>query len=407
MKYLIVGLGISGVTAAKTIRSLDKDAEIEIIGDEPVHYYPRPKLFKIIEGKINERDIYFYPPSWYLKNNFILRLGINAKKIDTASDTLLLSDGGSVKFNKLLIATGAHSFVPPIPGKELRGVFTLRTLKDAIDIREYANFIGQGSEVAVIGGGVLGLEMAHSLKENGLRPTVIEFGPYLLPRQLDAKGGGVLQKKFESEGVNIKVNAKTENIEGKNEANGVRLAGGETVPAKMVLISTGVRSNTELAKNSGLPVNRGILVDNYLRVEEKENIFAAGDVAEHNGRVYGIIPPSLEQAIAAGKNMVSPESIEYRGSIPSNTLKVVGLELASMGDINPPEDEKDYTIVRAEGVGRYRKVVLKNGKLVGIILLGLDGKETIYSTKLLKSGADLSNFTEKLRDINFSLKNAV
>ncbi len=407
MKYLIVGLGISGVTAAKTIRSLDKDAEIEIIGDEPVHYYPRPKLFKIIEGKINERDIYFYPPSWYLKNNFILRLGINAKKIDTASDTLLLSDGGTVKFDKLLIATGAHSFVPPIPGKELRGVFTLRTLKDAIDIREYANFIGQGSEVAVIGGGVLGLEMAHSLKENGLRPTVIEFGPYLLPRQLDAKGGGVLQKKFESEGVNIKVNAKTENIEGKNEANGVRLAGGETVPAKMVLISTGVRSNTELAKNSGLPVNRGILVDNYLRVEEKENIFAAGDVAEHNGRVYGIIPPSLEQAIAAGKNMVSPESIEYRGSIPSNTLKVVGLELASMGDINPPEDEKDYTIVRAEGVGRYRKVVLKNGKLVGIILLGLDGKETIYATKLLKSGADLSNFTEKLRDINFSLKNAV
>ncbi len=407
MKYLIVGLGISGVTAAKTIRSLDKDAEIEIIGDEPVHYYPRPKLFKIIEGKINERDIYFYPPSWYLKNNFILRLGINAKKIDTASDTLLLSDGGTVKFDKLLIATGAHSFVPPIPGKELRGVFTLRTLKDAIDIREYANFIGQGSEVAVIGGGVLGLEMAHSLKENGLRPTVIEFGPYLLPRQLDAKGGEILQKKFESEGVNIKVNAKTENIEGKNEANGVRLAGGETVPAKMVLISTGVRSNTELAKNSGLPVNRGILVDNYLRVEEKENIFAAGDVAEHNGRVYGIIPPSLEQAIAAGKNMVSPESIEYRGSIPSNTLKVVGLELASMGDINPPEDEKDYTIVRAEGVGRYRKVVLKNGKLVGIILLGLDGKETIYATKLLKSGADLSNFTEKLRDINFSLKNAV
>ncbi len=407
MKYLIVGLGISGVTAAKTIRSLDKDAEIEIIGDEPVHYYPRPKLFKIIEGKINERDIYFYPPSWYLKNNFILRLGINAKKIDTASDTLLLSDGGTVKFDKLLIATGAHSFVPPIPGKELRGVFTLRTLKNAIDIREYANFIGQGSEVAVIGGGVLGLEMAHSLKENGLRPTVIEFGPYLLPRQLDAKGGEILQKKFESEGVNIKVNAKTENIEGKNEANGVRLAGGETVPAKMVLISTGVRSNTELAKNSGLPVNRGILVDNYLRVEEKENIFAAGDVAEHNGRVYGIIPPSLEQAIAAGKNMVSPESIEYRGSIPSNTLKVVGLELASMGDINPPEDEKDYTIVRAEGVGRYRKVVLKNGKLVGIILLGLDGKETIYATKLLKSGADLSNFTEKLRDINFSLKNAV
>ncbi len=403
MKYVIIGLGIAGVTAAKTIRKEDKDAEIEIFTDEMSYYYPRPKLFKIINGTINEREIYFYPPSWYIKNNLNLHLGIRVGKIDKKEKRVYLSDGGTVSFDRLLLANGAHSFVPPIPGKDLNGVFSLRNLKDAVNIREYSDFVGKDSEAAVIGGGVLGLEMAHALKEKGLNPTVIEFAPHLLSRQLDEEGAAILKSELEKEGIKVKVSAKTESIEGKDKAEAVALSGGEKVPAKLVLISTGIRSNIDIAKNSDLPVNRGIIVDDYLHINGHEEIFASGDIAEYNGRVYGIIPPSMEQAVIAGKNMVKDGSEKYSGSITSNTLKVVGIELASIGDINP-KDTEEFTIIRAKSDGKYRKVVLKNGKAAGVILLGLKGGESVAATKLVRNSTDLSQYVEKLKDINFSLK---
>ena len=406
MKYVIIGLGISGVTAAKTIRSLDKEAEIEIFSDEMSYYYPRPKLFKLLSKKMSARDIYFYEPSWYIKNNFALRLGINVDRVDTKAHKIYLNDGGSVGYDKLLIANGAHSFVPPIPGNELQGVYTLRNLKDAMGIKEYSEFLEDGSNVAVIGGGVLGLEMAHSLKLNNLNPTVIEYGPYLLPRQLDEEGAEILRTKFEKEGIRIRVNTKTESIDGKNSVDSVSVSGGEKIPAKMVILSTGVRSNIELAKKSNFSVNRGIVVDDFLHITDESDVFAAGDIAEHNGKVYGIIPPALEQATIAAKNMVKDFSAQYKGSIPNNTLKVVGMELTSIGEINPQEITTEYTIlkVKSESEGKYRKVVLKNNKVVGIILLGFTGGESVYASKLVRDQKDLSNHFKELEDISFSLK---
>ena len=406
MKYVIIGLGISGVTAAKTIRSLDKEAEIEIFSDEMSYYYPRPKLFKLLSKKMSARDIYFYEPSWYIKNNFALRLGINVDRVDTKAHKIYLNDGGSVGYDKLLIANGAHSFVPPIPGNELQGVYTLRNLKDAMGIKEYSEFLENGSNVAVIGGGVLGLEMAHSLKLNNLNPTVIEYGPYLLPRQLDEEGAEILRTKFEKEGIRIRVNTKTESIDGKNSVDSVSVSGGEKIPAKMVILSTGVRSNIELAKKSNFSVNRGIVVDDFLHITDESDVFAAGDIAEHNGKVYGIIPPALEQATIAAKNMVKDFSAQYKGSIPNNTLKVVGMELTSIGEINPQEITTEYTILKAksESEGKYRKVVLKNNKVVGIILLGFTGGESVYASKLVRDQKDLSNHFKELEDISFSLK---
>ena len=404
MKYIILGLGVAGVTAAKTIRQLDKDAEIDLFTDEMVYYYARPKLFDVIHKRLSSREIYFYGPDWYTKNGFKLHFGVKAVKIDVKAHSVTFDDGITVKYDKLLIANGAHAFVPPIKGADKQGVFTLRTLKDAFDIRDYSTYIGNGSPVAVVGGGVLGLEAAHSFRLNKLNPTVIEFAPYLLPRQLDKEGADILRKIFENAGIQIKTSSKTEAFEGSSAVDKVLLGSGEKLSAKMVLLSTGVRSNIELLKNSNLPFNRGALVDDYLKLQDFEDIFAAGDIAEYKGRVYGIIPPAIEQATVAGKNMVKEGSAEYHGSVMSNTLKVAGVDLTSVGIINP-ENKEEYEEIRAEAPaeGKYRKIVLKDGKAVGGISLGMKG-ESVPLTKFVKSGKDLSNFKEKLKDINFSLK---
>ena len=239
---------------------------------------------------------------------------------------------------------------------------------------------------------------------NKLRPTVVEFAPYLLPRQLDKEGADILKGIFENSGIKTKTNAKTEAFEGGRSIERVILGNGEIIPTKMALLSTGVRSNIGLLKNSDLPHNRGALVDDYLKLQDNKDIFAAGDIAEHKGRVYGIIPPALEQAMTAGKNMVKEGSAEYHGSIMSNTLKVAGIELTSVGTVNPEEKEA-YEEIRASAPieGKYRKIVLKDGKAVGGILLGIKG-EGIHLTKIVRTEKDVSAYKNKLKDINFSLK---
>ncbi len=406
MKYAIIGLGITGVKAASTIRKLDKEADIDIFTNETSYYYPRPKLFKLVYlyRRMSSRDIYFYDPEWYIKHKLNLHFGVNISKINTKEHTLFTEDGGTKKYDKLLIATGAHSFIPPIPGHSKKGVFSLRNLEDAVNIRQYSLIIGNNSPVAIIGGGILGLEMAHSFMTNKLKVTVIEYAPYLLSRQLDKEGADILRGKFENWGIKIRTDAKTESIEGGENVQNVLLSNGEKVPAKMVVLSTGVRSNVDLLDKSNLPYKKGALVNDYLEVLDNEDVYAAGDVAEHNGKVYGIIPPAIEQAVTAAKNMVKEKSATYKGSTPVNALKIAGLDLISIGEVNP-KDAEEYTIIRAKAPleGKYRKIVLKNGKVVGIIVLGIKG-ESVAATRIVNKKMDLSKFSEQLKDINFSLK---
>lgn len=400
MIYAIIGLGVAGVTAAKTIRQLDPKGEIHIFSDEQTLYYPRPKLFEVIREEIKARDLYFYDSMWYEERDIKLHLGVKIRKIDSKEHLLLLDLGGTFAYDKLLIANGASCFVPPINGVYTEGVFTLRNLSDAFKIRRHSFLIGNGKPVAVIGGGVLGLEAAYSFMKNKLQPVVLEGAPYLLPRQLDEEGSKILKGTLMKWGIGVIENAKVEEIVGKNNVEKVVLSDGTVVPAEMVLLSTGVRPNTSLLELSNLPFNRGALVDSHLMVAE--DIFAAGDIAEFNGTVYGIIPPAIEQATIAANNMVKFGSMEYKGSIPSNTLKVVGLDLTSVGLVNPKEEGFEIIRAKDESSGKYRKVVLKDNKVVGVIILGL--KEANSATKLVQQQADVSSFKEKLNDIKFSLK---
>ena len=399
MRHLIVGNGVAGVTAAQEIKRADPAAEVHIYGAEPYPYYRRPLLWEFIAGQIEQDALYFRPADWYAERGIHLHLGIQVAALDPAAHRLGLAGGLAAEYDRLLLATGGRAFVPTCLGTDKQGVFTLRTLDDALALRAHAK---TASSAAVIGGGLLGLETARALHSAGLDVTVVEFFPYLLPRQLDVEGAQVLQALLEAQGLHVVTGGTTQAILGHGPATGIRLQDGREIPGELVLFSAGIRSEISLAQAAGLAVNRGIVVDARLRTSA-EDVFAAGDAAEFEGRVYGIIPPAIEQARVAAAQMVSPGSATYSGSLPTTTLKVAGAELTSLGDCVP--ETEGYTQLRRTDVaaGSYRKLVLRGGRVVGAILLN-DTRRVRPVTQLIAQGVDVSTYTDRLLDDDFDLQ---
>ena len=406
-QYVIVGNGIAGITAAQSIVRADQTAEVHIFGAEPYPYYRRPRLWEFIAGEIKQDALYFRPPDWYAERGIHLHLGIQVSSLYPTAHRLTLVDGSTVEYDRLLLAMGGRPFVPPFEGADKEGVFTLRTLDDALAMKAYARDV---RNAAVIGGGLLGLETARALRTAGLEVTVIEFAPYLLPRQLDAEGAQVLQSLLETMGLRILTGAATEAIVGDEHATGVRLKAGpehgrrdgRVVDGELVLISTGIRSRVELAREAGLEVNRGVIVDEQLRTSGAD-VYAAGDVAEFEGRVYGIIPAATEQAQVAAANMVADGNATYSGTLPANTLKVVGIDLTCLGEATATGDE--FVILREADPagGVYRRLTLRDGKIVGAILLG-DTQSVRPVKQLIATGRDVSAYGERLLDEGFDLR---
>ena len=395
MRCVIVGNGVAGVTAARALS--EAGAEVEIYTQETHHYYPRPRLQRFLAGEMELEDLYFYPSAWYEERGIAVHLGVEVTGLDPAARRILLADGRRVAYDRLLLAAGSRPFIPPIEGVDREGVFSLRTIEDALAIKRWA----EGAERAVVvGGGLLGLEAARALRALGLKVTVLERGPYLLPRQLDAQGGALLRGLVEDMGIEVVLEASSQAILGDGRATGVLLQDGRKVEGDLILISTGIRSNVELAREAGLEVNRGVVVDERLRTNA-EDVYAAGDVAEFQGRVYGIIPAAMEQAKAAALNMLGQET-SYQGTVPSNVLRVVGIDCASIGVVHPPEGE-GYRELRKSEAGVYKKLVLKDGRLVGAILLG-DRKDVAPISRLIRREADVSRYVERLLDEDFDWK---
>lgn len=397
-KYIIIGNGVTGVTAARSLIKANPNAEVHVFGSEPYPYYPRPRLWELIKGEVTQDDIYFRPLKWYTEKGIQIHNNTVVTGIDTKKHTLSLDSGDEFSFNKLLVATGARPFIPPIEDVHKSGVFALRTLNDAIAIIEHAKTC---SSAVVIGGGLLGLETAHALRSAILDVTVIEFAPYLLPRQLDAEGGAVLQSLLEAEGLHIQTNSQVEAILGEQGASEVRLKDGRKIKSELVLVSTGVRPRIKLAKEAGLAVNRGVVVDKHLQ-SSVEDIYAAGDVAEFRGHLYGIIPPAIEQARIAVANMVEPETSTYQGSIPLNTLKIVEIDLTCLGEATASGDE--YIILQEKDAAQsvYRRLALKDGKIVGAIILGTT-QDIQTVKKLIAAKKDVSCHQNELLDEDFDL----
>lgn len=399
LNVVIVGNGVAGVTAARIIKEKNPEARVSIYTDESHRYYPRPRLYEVLSGEAKPREVYMFSEEWYKKKGINVQLNKKALHIDTDRKELLLEDGSRVNYDKLLLANGGHSFIPPIKGAEKTGVFALRTIRDALSIKEFTK---KTEKVIVIGGGLLGLEFASSLKKLGQQVTVVEMFPRLLPRQLDPDGATILKNRIASRGIDIVLGVKTVEILGRETVSGILLDSGEELSGDLVLISAGMRSNTGLALEAGIKVNRGVVVDGYLRTSA-DDVYAVGDVAEFEGIVYGIIPAALEQASIAAANMLGEEHNVYTGTIPSNILKIVDVELTSMGLVNPEEPKYEEVKKADKKKGVYKKLVLDKGKIVGAILLG-DKKGVTSIKRLMTHETDITKYKNSILKDNFDYK---
>jgi len=399
MRVSVIGNGLTGTLFSKALRDIDEDVDIEIFADEKHLYYPRPNLIEFLAGNLSYERLFAFPESWYEKKNIKVHLETPVEKILPGSQELVLKGGKKAKFDILLLANGSYAFVPPFKGAEKKGVFTLRTLEDTLDI---LNYMESRKKAVVIGGGLLGLEIARAVKARGVDVDVVEFFPYLLPRQLDPEAGDILREKIEKMGIRVHLGLATDEIMGTQEARGLRFKEGGQIETEMAIVAAGVRPEIELAKEAGLETDRGVVVNDYLQTSHPK-IFAAGDNIQHKGRWYGIIPASFEQSRVAANNVASPEE-KYEGTIASNTLKIVGLYVTSIGVVNPEEAGLEQVRKHDPGRGIYKKIVLDGGKIVGAIWMGT--KEGVGEiNRLITQKKDVSKWKDSLleNDFDFSV----
>ena len=364
MRIIVVGNGLAGTIFSKTVHDIDPGVDIQIYSDENYRYYPRPNLIEFLAGNLPYERLFAFPEEWYSSRNIQLSLGESIKKISPSSSEVELTGGRREKYDALLLANGAHSFSPPFNGIEKKGVFTLRSLDDALNILDY---VEARRKVVVVGGGLLGLEIARALKGRGLEVEVVEFFPRLLPRQLDPQGAEILKLQIEKMGIKVFLGKATEEILGEREVKGLRFKGDGTLEAEAAVIAAGVRPNIQLAADAGLNVDRGIVVDEFLQTSH-DGIFAAGDGAQYIGQVPGIISAAFEQSRTAASNVMGIKQ-SYLGTIPANTLKVAGIDVTSIGHVNPEEVIEEYRF-EDKDAGVYKKIVVQNGEIIGAIWMG-------------------------------------
>ncbi|MDX2433411.1 MAG: FAD-dependent oxidoreductase [Desulfobacterales bacterium] len=379
-KYLLVGNGVAGTTAAENIRKNDPTAWITIVTEEEIPFYYRIRLPDFLCGEVNESGLIAKKKEWYEENNITLRLSTKITGGSVKDKILYSSSGEELSFDRLILANGSTPNIPAISGSDKRGVFSLHYIQDAKDIVSQASCC---KKAILIGGGLLGLEAGNGLKKLGLGITVIEFFPRLLPRQLDSESARRLQSILEDRGFSFKLDAKTRSIEGNEKIEGVTLENGEFIAADMVIISAGVTPKLQLAKELGLDCNRGIKVDKQMRTSQPD-IYAAGDIVEFEGRTYGIWPAAMEQGKIAGTN-ISGGNATYEGTILSSILKVAGIDLASAGEIDE-ENLHDSKTVASETI--YKKIVLDNNRVIGCIMLG-DRKNFNRINRAISTGEDI------------------
>lgn len=396
MRVVILGNGLAGTISGRTIRELDSEAEVIICSEEKYSYYPRPNLIDFLAGSISQEKVFAFSEGWAEKQRLQIQLGQRAITIDPSGPAVEFEDGQKLTADYLVLATGARPASVPLAGLDKKGVYTIRTLDDVLKLLEA---IRSGPEVVILGGGLLGLELARAIKLRGVeRVSVVEVFNRLLPRQLDETGAGLLQAILEKAGVKFFIGREAAEILGEGVVSGVRLKDGQTLPAGVVIIAAGVKPRLDLARAAGLPCERGVVVDDYLRTG-RERIYAAGDVTEHRGRVYGLIPAAFDQARALAYNLCG-QTKKYEGTIPASTLKVAGIYLTSIGLVTPEEKSYEFLTDYRPELGVYRKLVLKNGSVVGAIWFGtVKGAQEI--SRLIQSGKQIGEFKSQILEDGF------
>ncbi len=364
MRYLIIGAGVAGISAVREIiKNRNENDSITVITDESYPFYYRPRLIECLSGEVDIEDIIIHDQDWFEKNDINLNLEETVESV-LSEEKKVITNRDEYKYDKLLIANGAHCFVPPIKGKDMKNVFALR---DAADVKQICQAAEKLEKAVVVGGGLLGLESAYNLKKAGLDVTVVEIMPRLLPMQLDDDAAELLMSLLENKGLEFFIDTQVDSFLGDEKVTGVKLKSEKVIDADLILVSAGIRPNISLVQgNEGIKLNKGIVVNEYMETG-LEGVYAAGDIAEYQGRVYGIWAPSQQQGKIAGLNMTG-EKTEFDPPVPSHKLKVVGINVVSAGEL---DFDLQYKYEQEANTDKYRKVVYdENNNPIGTIVVG-------------------------------------
>ncbi|NDL68173.1 FAD-dependent oxidoreductase [Anaerotalea alkaliphila] len=384
LRILIIGNGAAGIATADAIRKRNGAATVTIIDEEPSAVYYKPLLSEYLANDAKEEDLFLHGQDWYDELGIELRTGCQVASIDPQAQEAVLCDGERLPYDRLVLAAGARSFVPPIKNAQLPGVFTLRSLQNANAMKEY---LAHSRKVVIVGGGLIGLEAASEIRKNGLEVTVVEIAERLLPRQLDEQGARIFEQAIVDTGIAMVKGASVVEILGSDKVEGVRLSTGDTLEADFVLVSAGVKPETTLAASAGIRCERGVVVDLQMRTNVP-NIYAAGDVAVCEGVNYSIWPEAIEQGRVAGSNAVG-DHMDYEAYITSNVFNGLGVNIFSVGKVNYESTEGLTQLLfedPAPGKATYKKLYFVDDKLTGAVIIG-DNKKTKKLINGIKHGA--------------------
>jgi NADPH-dependent 2,4-dienoyl-CoA reductase/sulfur reductase-like enzyme/ferredoxin len=392
---VVIGNGVAGVTAADHVRRRHSSCEIHLVADEPHHLYNRMGISRLIYGRSAMQGLYLQPDAWYDEHRITCWLNTRALRIDIAERAVELGTGERLRFDRLVLATGSSGVVPRVPGFERRGAFVLRDAADAIALRAHAQE-PDTREAVVLGGGLLGLEAAYALHRVGLRVCVLERADRLLRRQLDERGSDYLRRYLEGLGMEIAYEAADPVLEGDDgRVERVVLGDGRSLDCDLFLACVGISPNVDLARAAGLVVASGVVVDDGMRTSAA-GVFAAGDVAEHGSRIWGLWPTAVEQATVAAANVLGGDE-RFAGFVPVTMLKVSGIDLTSIGRFEPAEGDLETIVLEEVDEHRYRKLVIgPEGTIAGAILLGFPREAPLVSAAA-KEGRDVRPLLEELR----------
>lgn len=393
MKLVVVGNGMAGMRTVEELLKIAPDFyDITVFGDEPYPNYNRIMLSPVLANEQTIEDIILNTREWYAENNITLHTSARINKIDRKNRVVYAEDGTSAEYDRLLLATGSKPFMLPIPGKDLQGVIGYRDIKDTNDMIATAK---THKHAVVIGGGLLGLEAANGLKIQGMEVTVVHKNDWLLERQLDKTAGVMLQKSLEAKGLNFLLNKNTEQLidDGNGRVKAVRFADGQEIAADLVVMAVGIRPNFTLAESAGIHCNRGIVVNDTMQTYDPR-IYAVGECVAHRGISYGLVAPLFEMAKVCATHLANFGIGLYKGSVTSTKLKVTGIDLFSAGEFSGGEDTEEIVLHDAVG-GVYKKLVIKNDKIIGSVLYG-DTADGSWYFQLLRDSKPIHEIRDHL-----------
>ena len=397
LRLVCVGNGMAGMRAVEELLKLAPDLyDITVFGAEPHPNYSRILLSPVLAGEQTLQEIVLNDLDWYAQHDIKLHLDKKITGIDRVKRVVTAEDGTTAEYDRLLLATGSNPILLPIPGMQLPGVLTYRDIADTEGMITAAS---QHKSAVVIGGGLLGLEAANGLKLRGMDVTVVHLAEWLMERQLDRTAAQLLQVSLEKKGLQFRLATQTaELVAGESgRVAAVRLKNGETIAADLVVVAIGIRPNTELAEKAGLLCSfakpGGIVVSDTMQTYDPR-IYAVGECANHRGTAYGLVAPLFDMAKVCANHLACHGIGRYTGSLLSTKLKVTGIELFSAGDFQGGDGSEDITLSDPLH-GVYKKLVIKDDKLIGSVLYG-DTVDGAYYFKLLRDGRNINDIRDRL-----------